>query len=331
MNNTLYRLMTSIAFVSIAFHINAAYAAAPDIAQRASAAAQTALHSSECKRINPFYWEIGDRNRTLASGSVGGDKYRADTTMPIASASKWLWGAYVVQKEKGKLNSNDIAYLNMTSGYTRFRYLSCAWLVKNNPGTTVADCFNARNLGGHNSDRNDDAIGHFYYDGGHFQKEAIDLGLGNMNNVSLQHAMQQQLGTDVQFSFDSPQLAGGAATSAKNYALFLRKILGNRLLMHDALGTHAVCTNPATCSDAMYAPVPSKESWHYSLGHWVEDDPVKGDGAFSSPGAFGFYPWIDHSKTYYGIVARKASVAAAVDSAECGREIRRAWMNGMPQ
>ena len=70
-----------------------------------------------------------------------------------------------------------------------------------------------------------------------------------------------------------------------------------------------------------------KRSWHYSLGHWVEDDPAVGDGAFSSPGAFWFYPWIDQSKTYYGIVARKDHAGSAVDSVNCGREIRKAWMN----
>ena len=43
--------------------------------------------------------------------------------------------------------------------------------------------------------------------------------------------------------------------------------------MHDALGTHAVCTNPATCANAEFAPSPPGESWHYSIGHWVEDDP----------------------------------------------------------
>ena len=38
----------------------------------------------------------------------------------------------------------------------------------------------------------------------------------------------------------------------------------------------------------------------------MEDDPaVHGDGAFSSPGAFGFYPWIDSSKSYYGIISRQ--------------------------
>ena len=70
-------------------------------------------------------------------------------------------------------------------------------------------------------------------------------------------------------------------------------------------------------------------SWHYSLGHWIEDDPA-GDGAYSSPGAFGFYPWIDTSKTLYGVVARIV-LAGAYDSALCGAQIRKAWVTGVAQ
>lgn len=81
-----------------------------------------------------------------------------------------------------------------------------------------------------------------------------------------------------------------------------------------------------------YAPIPPGESWHYSIGHWVEDDPVVGDGAFSSPGAFGFYPWIDATKSYYGILARNVSGAGSVgDSVDCGRLIRKAWTTQTPQ
>jgi hypothetical protein len=61
-----------------------------------------------------------------------------------------------------------------------------------------------------------------------------------------------------------------------------------------------------------------------------------GDGAFSSPGAFGFYPRIDASKTYYGILARETPTTPAPGSAyynsvQCGRMIRKAFMTGQPQ
>ena len=99
--------------------------------------------------------------------------------------------------------------------------------------------------------------------------------------------------------------------------------MGGQLAIAKLLGANPVCTNPATCSTALNSPVP--ESWHYSYGHWVEDDPTTGDGAFSSPGAFGFYPWISADRRYYGIVVRHAT-EGAWSSVQCGRQIRASWI-----
>lgn len=300
---------------------------------RVHAATQTAQNNAACNAIQPFYWEIGNQTEALASGSVGGRTYGASTLMPIASASKWIFGAYVVQARQGQLSEEDIAALNMTSGYTNFGSTSCVkFLPSRRDSETVSDCFQTANpKGGNNSDYNADALGKFYYNGGHFQKLAVDLGLGADDNAALQRDVQMYLGTDFVFTYGSPQLAGGVNTSANNYAIFLRKILSKQLYIGDLLGAHAVCTNPATCSNAMHTPVPSNLSWSYSLGHWVESDPVSGDGAFSSAGAFGFYPWIDKSKTFYGIVARQAAPGSGSDSAACGGLIRKAWMTGRVQ
>lgn len=85
------------------------------------------------------------------------------------------------------------------------------------------------------------------------------------------------------------------------------------------------------CASAVYTPVPAKLSWDYSLGHWVESDPVADDGAYSSAGAFGFYPWIDKTKTYYGVLARQGKPGSGDGSATCGGLIRKAWMTGRVQ
>ncbi len=316
--------------------------AGPSNEQRAQAASATANSNPSCVAIQPFYWEIGDGSRALVGGTasaVGATSPAADTLMLIASASKWIFGAYVVELRAGKFTANDLAALTMRSGYTGLRYASCIKLLRaNQDAETVHDCFVATNLTGTNADFDSSAVGKFFYNGGHFQWLADgDLGLGAANNASLYSAVSAQLGTELVFSYDSPQLAAGIQTSANDYAAFLRKILNGELRMRDYLGQSAVCTNPATCPDANYAPIPSSESWHYSLGHWVEDDPAVGDGAFSSPGAFGFYPWIDVSKTTYGVLARHVSVAitgndpVAVESVVCGRTIRKAWSTGTEQ
>ncbi|GGY78206.1 hypothetical protein GCM10011613_23510 [Cellvibrio zantedeschiae] len=329
-----YKLSAYI-FASCLLSITASAATSPVMANalRTHAATQTAQNNAACTAIQPFYWEIGNQTEALASGSVGGRTYTANTLMPIASASKWIFGAYVVQARQGQLNQDDIAALTMSSGYTNFGSTSCVKLLAAiRDAQTVNQCFQTDNpRGGNNADYNADALGKFFYNGGHFQKLALDLGLGADNNTALQRDMQMYLGTDFKFTFGSPQLAGGVNTSASNYAIFLRKILNKQLYIGDFLGAYSVCTNPKTCTNAIYTPVPANLRWDYSLGHWVESDPVSGDGAFSSAGAFGFYPWIDKSKTFYGIIARKDSAGSGSDSSACGRLIRKAWVTGRAQ
>ena len=292
--------------------------------ERSDAAATTAASSTNaCADLHPFYWEIGDRDAKMAFGSVGAAVPAANTSMSIASASKWLYGAYVVQKRGGaaNLSAADIKFLNFRSGYTNFDTISgCP-----NDGT-IDDCLAYQNNGLYSSSTD----GKFVYDGGHMEKHASqEMGLGALNNATLATELQSQIG-NFGFVYTQPQLAGGVFTNADRYAGFLRKVLSGDLAINTALGSNPVCTNPLTCSAALSAPVPSSESWHYSLGHWIEDDPVVGDGAFSSPGAFGFYPWIDSSHSYYGIVAR-FSPLGAFPSVQCGRLIRKAWLTAMPQ
>ncbi|MCG3189721.1 MAG: hypothetical protein LKCHEGNO_02218 [Burkholderiaceae bacterium] len=304
-----------------------------DTSQRVAAATATAESGNNpCAPIQPFYWEVGDQNGRLASGSVpsnnGSPLYTGVSLMSIASASKWLYGAYVVQARQGQLTDDDIKYLTFRSGYTSFS--RCL------PSQTVLGCVNYQRNGAYDPATD----GLFSYGGGHMEKHASLIGLGAMNNAALADEMRDKLGSDIALAYSQPQLAGGVVTSADAYAVFLRKVLAGGLSMKAALGTHAVCTNPATCAQARNTPVPSSESYHYSIGHWVEDDPLNGDGAFSSAGAFGFYPWIDASKTWYGIVAREDkggindpdnpdSAGHGFDSARCGQLIRAAWIDGV--
>ena len=291
--------------------------------QRSDAASATAQSSvNACASIRPFYWEIGDRSSALVSGSVSSAAsttvYTQASLMSIASASKWLYAAYVVEKRAGVLTADDYRYLNFESGYTSFA--TC------DQGQTVAEC----DAMGTNGDYTAADDGKFFYNGGHMEKHATLFGLGAMNNAALATEIKSQLGSTGTLIYTQPQLAGGVFTSTAVYAAVLRKMLDGELRMGAALGSHPVCTNPRTCATAVSAPIPGNESWHYSIGHWVEDDPKVGDGAFSSAGLFGFYPWIDSSKTYYGIVARVVN-GGALDSVDCGRIIRKAWLTGTAQ
>ena len=295
--------------------------AGPTLAQRVAASTAVAgSPSNDCAAIRPFYWEVGDRSAAQASGSVGGSTYTANTVMSIASSTKWLYGAYVAERRGGVFTAQDIEFLSFKSGYTDFD--TCL------PGQTVGSCLAA----GSNGNFVPATQGRFFYGGGHMQKHATLLGLGGLDNAALSAEMRAVLGTEIGFTFSQPQPAGGAISSAAEYAVFLRKLLAGGLRHGALLGQASVCASPAACpGEALATPVPASEQWRYSTGHWVESDPRVGDGAFSSAGAFGFYPWIDAGRTVYGVIARRdVAAGAGAASARCGRLIRQAWLTGAP-
>lgn len=303
----------------------------PTLAERISAAQSTATHNAYCQAITPFYWAIGDATGMRADGREGMLAPGANTVMAIASASKLIDGAYVVERFSGVIGKQTASFLNFTSGYTEFD--RCL------PEQTVAECQSYHRWPIDNGGYVAEHKGKFFYSGGHMQKQAVQLGLGPDDNAALAAHINATLGGTA-FEYLQPQLAGGVQTSAAGYGRLLQKIVGGELKIKGLLGCHAVCTNPDTCPTALATPIPRDESWHYSLGHWVEDDPAVGDSAFSSAGAFGFYPWIDAKKRWWGVIARESSDGLGSDdphlhpgarSMFCGRQIRAAWIDGIPR
>jgi hypothetical protein len=289
-------------------------------------ALSAALQHPECRVIEPFYWELGDASGMLASGRQGKGAPEANTPIAIASATKWLFGAYVVQMRQGQLRSPDIQALVMHTGYVSHRHRLC---VKRRASLqealTVAQCFNEASwLGKHNDNFTPEAVDRYHYNGGHFQFWGVRNGLGALNNERLASSFNSVLGEDLQIQFDSPQLAGGARMSGAAYGRFLRKLLAGELHLGAKLGEHSVCTDQKICPEAaQQSPISDQWGWLYSLGHWVEPD------AYSSAGAFGFYPWIAKDRSHYGLIAReKRSLLnrPAPESVVCGMVLRSAWL-----
>jgi hypothetical protein len=231
----------------------------------------------------------------------------------------------------------NIPFLNFTSGFT--------FLGNYPPSTpcpktgTVDDC-----LAGLPTAPNPADVGAFYYDSDHMEMDAtLHFGLGGDDILGLQGAIQATLGSDLKMAFSIPLLAAGIYTTSDDYTLFLRKIIQGQFQMSQTLSANLVCTNStvAGCNaipgeSPMTTASNGTESWSYGMGHWIEDDPKVGDGSFSSAGALGWYPWIDKTKTYYGIIARADLNAAAGDyegyqSAVCGRLVRNAFITGVQQ
>lgn len=315
-----------------------ALAGGSSLTQSINAAKKTATSSAACVAIAPFYWEIGDKAGALGNGSVGVLAPSSKTPMPIYSAAKWIYAAYVVAYRAAAgqpISADDIAALNMTAGYTDQGQCQLQ--------PTVSACL--QTIG--NQDAS--SITYFFYGPGHFEKSADSLGLGSLTASDLAVEISRKLGGGFALGYQNTSLAAGAISTAGDYAVFLRRLM-NGTLMPGLLGTYPVCTytgatagGRTNCPFAKSSPAAEpayglQESWDYSLGHWVENDPVNRNDlsvpvdAYSSPGAAGFYPWIDGTRTTYGIVARAViGDTSSAKSVLCGRRIRKAWMTGVAQ
>lgn len=331
------------ALVALALPVLSLAQATPTLEQRRTAATVVATQHPACALASGFYWEIGNASEPLHGGQVAGGLLQPgptrDKQMPVYSASKWVYGAYVYQKRGGVLDPagtapaaepvdlSDSAVLTLRSGYVKKTAACTLSLTVNACAGTMTET--------------EAAPRRFAYGPGHFQQHAaaaapIGMGLGAYNRTQLAAEIHNQLGHDWIFTYNAPQLAGGGRSSAADYSVFLRKMLGGQLLMSGTvLGSQSVCTDrndPDCVPTPRYSPAEEDpalpQGWRYSLGHWVETG-SSGDGAFSSPGYGGFYPWIDAGRQYYGLLARDASGASAAgQSVRCGQEIRRAWQDG---
>jgi hypothetical protein len=248
----------------------------------------------ECTRIGPLYWEIGDAAGTREYG-IHGSTVHSESVLPAEAATVWLFAAYVVQARPMKEADRDA--LRMTSGYTQMTKKGC------DQTPTVASCME-RAGGFVQAD-----AGRFFYNGAHLQHWAAASGLGSATARQLERKLRAVLHLPLEMRL--PQPAAGAWISASSYALFLRRLLKRQLKLAALLGKDPVG------EEAVSSPAP--KSWRYSYGHWLEDD-----GSYSSPGSFGFYPWIS-GKTY-GVVARRSTSRQAYsESIECGRALRKAF------
>ena len=177
-------------------------------AAAAEAAIATANSSSNaCNAIRPFYWEIGDSAGALVSGSVNSSSdptvYAASSRLNVASASKWFYSSYFVQRTGGALSASDIKFLNFRSGYASGDFACQA-------GQTVQECVDQGSNGVYSAA--DD--GEFLYSGAHMEKHAALNGLGAMNNAMLAAEIRGQLGNEIDLAYSLPQPAGGVVTTA---------------------------------------------------------------------------------------------------------------------
>ncbi|ADO75180.1 hypothetical protein [Stigmatella aurantiaca] len=293
------------------------------------AALDTANHSAHCHLLGNFYWEIGN-GAGLLYGISRGSGVSATTVMPIASASKWLYvGAYVQSRGYANLSTDEKKRLNFTSGYIDENTTLCG-----DAGTTVSDCYGPAYK---NVSYRPLQNGRYFYNGGHMQKLALDdIGARKGTGVaSVMDWINALLSTTLPESDSDVAVAGGFSGSAAHYRVFLMKLINNQYELSSKLAVDSV---PAWQG----GPNVSFTPWtvgqaYYGLGHWIEGEAVNGVWTLtghSSPGAYGFYPWVNAARTQYMLLARSRQLGADGEgekSRACAQTIRKAYELGVPQ
>jgi CubicO group peptidase (beta-lactamase class C family) len=114
----------------------------------------------------------------------------------------------------------------------------------------------------------------------------------------------------------TPRIAGGVLSCASDYLKLLALLMNGGaangkqllsraevdLLLSDQTGTARIGYSPFT---KYKTALQSTRDPRYAIGNWLIREP--GFSINTSPGAFGFTPWIDRARGYYGVIAVRSS------------------------
>jgi CubicO group peptidase (beta-lactamase class C family) len=109
---------------------------------------------------------------------------------------------------------------------------------------------------------------------------------------------------------DNPRIGGGAVSSVEDYGVLLQAILGGSYLSGVLDEMERDRTGPPVVIGSRPPSIDNNNvDFRYALGHWRECTQPTWDASCdnrhlsSSPGAFGWNPWIDFDNGYYGVIA----------------------------
>lgn len=302
---------------------------------------------------------IGDTNGVIFTFERG--NITATTEVQIASASKmffgWvIWGA--IEDGHLSLNTNpqnviaewpgddttgrsDITLdqlLGFTSGFNNPpAQPGCI----SNASFSLSDCVSNIFDGGI-----DGAPGaEFYYGPEHMQIAALMTvrASGSSINELMNEYIKTPLGLSASTyypSLENTRYSGSMRSTAADYGLVLQAIMSGEFIQdRDAYLTDR--TANVTFGSRPNNVGGTNRDWHYGFGFWKEcdlpnyaqecdDNPI-----ISSPGAFGFTPWIDFENGYWGIVAIENFGLGAIDpvavSVELEQEIQELMETALQQ
>ena len=115
-------------------------------------------------------------------------------------------------------------------------------------------------------------------------------------------------------STGNPRLAGGMHWNAIEYTEFLAALYRQNILTPTLI--EAMSSDQIAGATIVKSPADEAMGldWHYGFGNWIECEGVPFDCAtpqkYSSPGAYGAYPFIDQEHGYFGILARQGRLGS---------------------
>ncbi len=276
---------------------------------------------------------IYDASGNQVFGQMYGD-FSPDKRIPIASASKLVAGLTLLRLiDQGRLSLDSTTgevlgwkgpqaaitlrqLLSFTSGLTP--YASCTL----QPHISLADCvatISRAPLAAPPGTRFDYGSAHL-----HVAARMAEVVTRKSWNEVFAAQLREPLGIGPDALFftwprrgaatTNPLIAAGLRMTMNEYARVLeleyhRGVFRGQRLISDALFT-AQATEPYPKAEIGNSPVGRLGlEYHYGLANWLEcPPPAVNCGVQSSPGVFGFTPWVDRPGGYYAILALDVDV-----------------------
>lgn len=254
-------------------------------------------------------------NRTIYQRAFG--EYKADSVIPLASATKWLSASAIMAVvDEGKLSLDQpiSKYLPKFAGKTgtitlRQLLSHTSGLPRNhrclaNTSITLAECVDQIAETGLDTDPGTE----FSYGGVSFQVagRVAEVASGKSWNTLFEEKIRKplNLAKTGYGKTQNPRIAGGAYSTAQDYANFLQMHLndgvfnGKRVL--SAATVEEMQRDQTKGVPIAFTFQPDKR--RYGLGEWRDIVDSKGRAIqVSSPGAFGVVPWIDEERKVVGV------------------------------
>lgn len=300
----------------------------------------------ERSSIRDMHVTVGNRTGTLFVYQKGSQSPTAST--PIGSAAKFYSGVAIMRLvEAGIMNLNDnpqryLTYWTSSPSDPRSRvtlqqllsFTSGFNASENDNGcirdaaTTIAACaqeYYNRNIGSTPGTA-------FAYGPAHLQIAAAMAEVAT--NKSWATIFREQVATPagltatsyVTPSTTNPRIAAGVNSTANDTARFLQAMLNGSLITQ----TDIYVQDRTAGLPILNTPDATENfgQWHYALGSWRECDDIpfsiacSSQRTVSSPGAFGWTPWIDYDRSYWGVIAAQAGFTGSIESVRLEQELQ---------